>query len=259
MLWVTTVALAVVVGVLLLVVGDELVRRPKERLARTADLLLSLHVEEGLALLEQERQRSDVWWTDAAPLTRREIDRALSSWDLVASLARSGRIEQPVVVQHFGSQVVDLWELAYPYVQHRHEQQPRLWESLAELYLDAFETSHQPSAPQEEQPAAEPAVASPNEPRNEPAAEPPVAAVAAETAVPPEPPPASQPSTPVETHQLLIAALRDLPPILPTPPAPRSGFTVDTAAEPRPAAQHPPLVAFEEVVDLVPHPSTRRE
>jgi hypothetical protein len=257
MLWVATVALAVLSGGLLLVLGWDRLRRPDARLARTADLLLSLRVDRGLAVLEQERQRSDVWWADAPPLTRRQIDATLSTWDLVASLARAGRVDQRVVLEHFGAQVLDLWELAYPYVQHRHEQQPRLWESLGDLYLDAFETTPRaevvapPAAPAaEDPPSAEPA------PAPEPA-DPSAADQVAETAVSAEVAPAPVPAEPVETHQALIAALRDLPRGLTRPPAPRTALSPATSAIADDVQRQP--AAFEEVVDLVRQPPTRRE
>jgi hypothetical protein len=246
MLWAATVALAVLSGGLLLVLGRDRLRRPDARLARTADLLLSLRVDRGLAVLEQERQRSDVWWADASPLTRRQIDATLSTWDLVATLARAGRIDQRVVLEHFGAQVLDLWELAYPYVQHRHEQQPRLWESLGDLYLDAFETTPRAEVPAS---ASAPVVEEPELPAAEPVAE---------TAAGAEPPAAPAPAEPVETHQALIAALRDVPRGRPNPAPPAPRRSVTPGATPDQQRQRQPAT-FEEVVDLVAQPPTRRE
>src|SRR4051794_13357913 len=114
--------------------------RPVEgRQALTMQLSLSLlRYDEGLGLLAAQSDRDGQWWEGVDATERHLIDRALSMWDLAAWYVASGRVDGRTVIDVFRWQIVDLWERAYPYIQHRRAEQPTLWLSLADLYLDAY-------------------------------------------------------------------------------------------------------------------------
>jgi hypothetical protein len=127
-----------------------LLRRPVHgRHAMTMDLSLTLlRYDEGLGLLAAQARRSDRWWENVDPMDQHVIDRALSMWDLAAWYVATGRVERQAFVDVFRWDIVDLWERAYPYVLHRRVDQPSLWSSLTDLYVDAYETGRESRPPQ---------------------------------------------------------------------------------------------------------------
>ncbi|MBK5306278.1 MAG: hypothetical protein JJD92_06270 [Frankiaceae bacterium] len=134
-----------------------LVRRPVHgRHAMTMQLSLTLlRYDEGLGLLAAHTRRAHRWWDDVEPAEQHLIDRALSMWDLAAWYVATGRVERRAVLEVFRWNIVDLWERAYPYVLHRRVDQPTLWPSLTDLYLDAYDMSGGTRSPLPE-PEAEP-------------------------------------------------------------------------------------------------------
>jgi hypothetical protein len=103
--------------------------------------------DDGLNVLRQSSSR-DRWWDDAADGDLDRVDRALSGYDVVAWYVARKVLARQVVVDACGDRIVELWELAYPYVLDRRRTSPELWSSLAELYVDAH------AAPTSDVPAA---------------------------------------------------------------------------------------------------------
>jgi hypothetical protein len=116
-----------------------LMRPVDGRHAMTMRLSLTLlRYDDGLALLSAEARRSETWWLDIDPATQHHIDRALSMWDLAAWYVATRRVDRRAVMDVFRWHIVNLWECAYPYVEHRRQEQPTMWASLTDLYLDAY-------------------------------------------------------------------------------------------------------------------------
>ena len=135
--------LAIALAAAALLVALLSLRRPVAgRHAMTMELSLTLlRYDEGLGLLAAHTRRAHRWWEDVDPAELHLIDRALSMWDLAAWYVATGRVERRAVLEVFRWDIVDLWERAYPYVLHRRVDQPTLWPSLTDLYLDAYDTS----------------------------------------------------------------------------------------------------------------------
>jgi hypothetical protein len=134
-------------------------QRRVARGATTLQLSLALlRADTGLAQLDACTRRSDTWWTDVADADRREIDRALTRWDLAAWYVARDRADSRVVFDVLGWEVIELWERAYPYVLHRRVEHPTIWSSLTDLYLDAYATtrSERPAVISEPAPIAPP-------------------------------------------------------------------------------------------------------
>jgi hypothetical protein len=137
------IALAAWAGVVALFA---LMRPVEGRHAMTMRLSLTLlRYDEGLELLEAHSRRSETWWEDADPIERHQIDNAISMWDLAAWYVSTRRVDKRTVLDVFRWRIVDVWERAYPYIQHRRVAAPTLWSSLTELYMDAHDAdSHSP-------------------------------------------------------------------------------------------------------------------
>lgn len=119
-----------------------LLRPTQSKKAMTMRLSLTLlRYDEGLALLAQHAARAERWWDDADAREIHLIDRALSMWDLAAWYVATGRVDRQSVLDVFSWQIVDLWERASPYIEHRNLEWPGLWDSLTGLYLDAYDAS----------------------------------------------------------------------------------------------------------------------
>ena len=231
--------IAVVLSCAAAVLATLAFRRSRQERQRGLRLDLSLALlrhEKGLRLLTQHAARDEQWWLDAPAADRHEIDRALSLWELVAWYAHTGRIDREVVVELFRGRIVDMWEQAYPYIQQRREEQPELWSSLTELYVDAYDALD-PLSPDRlppvelAAPPAEPvAVAAPPEAVQEQVAEPEPVAAAPERAPEPARDAASEPGGEPDRRLVdLRAALHQLD-------------------EPQVTA---PPASYEQVVDLV--------
>ena len=220
---------AVVLSCTAAVVAVLAFRRSQSERQRGLRLDLSLALlrhEKGLRLLTQHAGRREQWWLDAPDADRQEIDRALSMWELVAWYAHTGRIDRDVVLELFRGRIVDMWEQAYPYIQQRRVEQPELWSSLTELYVDAYDAMDPLSAerlPPVElaAPTPEPVAAPAPEPVSEAAREPVVAAapepvpaeVIAEVAVP-----AAEPDRRLVDLRAALHQLDEPPPTSPPTP-----------------------------------------
>jgi hypothetical protein len=200
--------------------------RPVEgRQALTMQLSLSLlRYDEGLGMLAAQSDRDGQWWEDVDPTERHLIDRALSMWDLAAWYVASGRVDRRTVIEVFRWQIVDLWERAYPYIQHRRAEQPTLWLSLTDLYLDAYAAAPQPAPGRgPDRGAAQPPP-------------PPQVAVKTKTAVP-------------------SPAAVDVPPVVAAPPpAPEPEPQVVPEPEPQVVSQPDPPVAQAPEPEAAPAP-----
>lgn len=199
-----------------------LLRAVDGRQALTMKLSLSLlPADEGLDVLAAQTDRSATWWEDADPAERRLVDRALTMWDLAAWYAGAGRVDRRALLAVFRWQVVELWEQAYPYVQHRRTEQPSLWSSLTDLYLEAYDAGPRPRV------AASPASGSTPTPQSvSPAAE----------------------VTPTETHPQVGFDRRSMSrsPVavdLQLPTAPTDSAPATAPSEPAPASSAPPQPA----------------
>ena len=143
------IGVAVVACVLALIA---LLRRPvRGRHAVTMELSLTLlRYDEGLGRLAAQTRRAERWWDDVDPMEQHHIDRALSMWDMAAWYVATGRVERGAFLEVFRWDIVDLWERAYPYVLHRRVDQPSLWPSLTDLYMDAYEDTAGATRPRHE-------------------------------------------------------------------------------------------------------------
>lgn len=122
-----------------------LMRPVENKHVLTLQVSLSLlRDDDGSELLVSNASRSETWWEDADPHERRLIDRTLSMWDLAAWYVAAGKIDPEPIMAVFAGRIVDLWERAYPYVEHCREEQPSSWSSLAEIYLDAYDVDSRP-------------------------------------------------------------------------------------------------------------------
>jgi len=112
----------------------------REHRARlTQQLMLAAARDDGgLRLLAEQVSRRRQWWADADPAERMQVDQVLATWDLIGWYVARRKANQRVVLALFRWRIVDTWEQAYPYVKHRRIEQPGLWTSLDDLYLDAY-------------------------------------------------------------------------------------------------------------------------
>ena len=225
-------------------------RRAHGRHARTMQLSLTLlRYDEGLGALADHTRRSQRWWEDVDPREQHLIDRALSMWDLAAWYVTTGRVERRAVLDVFSWNIVDLWERAYPYVLHRRVEQPSLWPSLTDLYVDAYDATRAAARPKEPPHRGYPSRSvsparlggEPDEERAAVVSPEPVRVPAAE----PIPAPASSPVV----RDVWLKALQDAGPVTPPPvrrdPRPRLPAAEDVTQDWRPVPPRRPSATVE--------------
>ena len=210
-------------GLVLLALVPVLLRRPRRALPVELSARL-VHEDDGLRLLQVHARRHEQWWRDAPPAERKAIDRELSTWDLVAWHVRRRDVSLRGVLDVFAWRIVDVWELAHPYAEARRAEQPWLWSSLGDLYLDAYDRTHRQELRKHRTtrspgPGSRHARAiSPDHIAYEPA---PVAAAAAEVAPDPEAAPVPQVAPPAPVPQVSPAATHPVPQVAPPAPVPQ--------------------------------------